>query len=214
MKSLVYVACTTVVSVFLSWSCCVAQDAELQKPVIHWRKMVAINHSSVQLQWQLQEINLADSIDFAIERSTDGINFQKIGRLFLPADGPNPAFSFTDNTSISDSLFYRVVWNRAQQEPIISPAQKILTLLKPKIDISIMPNPVFNNACLIMNFDELGEVSCTLFDMGGKAIRSYQFRKGTPYMQHILEMYNIPRGDYLLNIRGSSINETRRILKQ
>ena len=77
-----------------------------------------------------------------------------------------------------------------------------------------MPNAVFNNATLIINDEGLGEISCTLYDMTGKSIRSYQLRKTTGYLQQILDMYSVPKGEYILSIRGSSINESKRILKQ
>jgi hypothetical protein len=77
-----------------------------------------------------------------------------------------------------------------------------------------MPNTVFNNASLIINNEETGDISCTLYDLNGKFIRSYQFKKTTRYVQHILDMYSIPKGDYILSVRGNTINESKRILKQ
>ena len=60
----------------------------------------------------------------------------------------------------------------------------------------------------------MGDIICTLYDLSGKYIRGYQFKKTTRYLQHILDMYSIPRGNYILSIRGNAINEFKRILKQ
>lgn len=204
---------TAVATVLICCPAARAQDSLLKSPVINWLKKTAINNS-VQLQWTVSNTDLSDSVDFIVERSRNGINFQAITRLMFPAQLAGPGFLFTDNNGISDSSFYRVTWNRPNNQPVVSDIQKILVVSKPKIDISIMPNPVFNNACLIMNYEELGDITCTLFDLAGKTIRSFQFKKNAPYMQHILEMYNLPKGDYILNVRGASVNETRRVLKQ
>ena len=77
-----------------------------------------------------------------------------------------------------------------------------------------MPTPVFNNAALIINDESTGDISCILYDMTGKKIRTYQIRKTTIYLQQILDMYSVPKGEYVLSIQSASWQESKRILKQ
>lgn len=171
------------------------------------------SNTSVQLNWSVNT-DREDSLDFYIERSRDGIVFQALSKITSSPAGREKEFRFTDNLPLTDSGFYRLSWTDPAGNKAYSPVQKVQYLLKPKTEISIMPNPVFNNACLIINHEELGDISCVLFDITGKSIRSYQLKKTVPYMQHILDMYSVPKGEYILSIRGTTINESKRIVKQ
>lgn len=196
--------------------CCTslrAQDSLVKKPVITWLKAAASN-ASAQLQWSLLNNNVEDSVGFVIERSRDGINFQNIAFLLFSSQLAENNFAYTDNNSFADSAFYRITLQRNNNSAVVSELNKVSWAARPKIEVNILPNPVFNNASLILNYEETGDILCTLFDHSGKTIRSYQVKKATAYSQHILEMYNIPRGEYILNIRGNSVNESKRILKQ
>ncbi|HRQ51188.1 MAG TPA: T9SS type A sorting domain-containing protein [Agriterribacter sp.] len=170
------------------------------------------NKNAIQLKWTIAG-ETADSIHFIVERSTDGIIFQPLyTTIVLP--GPGAAhYRYTDHFVLTDSAFYRVAFSE-QGEGVVSAVRKIQFPVKPKVEVMIMPNPVFNNAALIINDEKLGDISCILYDMTGKSIRTYQIRKTTVYMQQILDMYSVPKGEYILSIRGASINESKRILKQ
>lgn len=172
----------------------------------------AITNTSVQLSWTIDSLN-EDSLDFFIERSRDGITFQSLSKVNASGKSGRE-FRFTDNLPLTNSGFYRLSWIDRAGNKQYSQVQKVQFPVKPRSEINIMPNPVFNNACLIINHEELGDVSCVLFDMSGKSIRSYQLKKTVVYMQHILDMYSVPKGEYILSIRGTTINESRRIVKQ
>lgn len=187
-----------------------AQDS-LHNGILASFKAGFSGNASVQLSWMLIS-GSEDSLDFFIERSRDGIAFQPLSKI--TARSGETAFRFTDNLPLTDSGYYRLAWIDISGSKGYSEVQKIQFAVKPKTEITIMPNPVFNNACLIINHEEVGDITCILFDMSGKNIRSYQLKKTAAYMQHILDMYNVPRGEYILSIRGNTINESKRIVKQ
>lgn len=84
----------------------------------------------------------------------------------------------------------------------------------PRASVTITPNPVFNNASLILTSEETGNIACLLYDAEGRNIRSFQFKKDRPFLQQILPMYDLPKGEYLLNIVGKNLLESRKIVKQ
>lgn len=171
------------------------------------------SNNSVRLNWELSG-NTADSMYFTIERSVDGVIFQPLHKTIIRPEAGSGVYRYTDFFALNDSAFYRVAGLNETGAASFSPIHKIQFPRKPKAEIIIMPNPVFNNASLIINDEGMGEILCTLYDLTGKNIRSYQLRKNTVYMQHILDMYSVPRGEYILNIRSAFVNETKRILKQ
>ncbi len=171
------------------------------------------NKNAVQLKWVIAG-EIADSIHFIVERSADGILFQPLSKTMVLPEPGTAHYQYTDHFALTDSAFYRVAGFSEKGKGPVSEVRKIQFPGKPKTEVIIMPNPVFNNAALIINDESLGDISCILYDMTGKNIRTYQIRKTTAYLQQILDMYSIPKGEYILSIRGASINESKRILKQ
>lgn len=172
----------------------------------------ANNKTAINLNWGIAAKS-NDSVHVIIERSANGKKFQILEMMPPFFAGADSNYSYTDDLPLSDSSFYRITCTTNGEHSGYA-VQKANFFLRTKVDISVMPNPVFNNATIIIQTEETGDVNCILFDLTGKTIRTYQFRKTTPYAQHILDMYNVPRGEYILSIRGTTINESKRILKQ
>jgi hypothetical protein len=172
-----------------------------------------LNKNAVQLKWGFVQQG-GDDIHFIIERSADGIAFQPLYKTGSSLIANETNYQYTDHVLIKDSVFYRIAVLSENGEETFSAVRKIYLPRQSKAEVVVMPNPVFNNASLIINDEGLGEISCILYDMTGKNIRSYQLRKTSAYMQQILDMYSVPKGEYILSIRGATINEAKRILKQ
>ncbi|MBN8789922.1 MAG: T9SS type A sorting domain-containing protein [Terrimonas sp.] len=172
----------------------------------------ATNKNAIHLNWAIAAKN-NDSVHVVIERSVDGRKFQLLEMMPPYFAGMDSNYNYTDNLPLSDSSFYRISCTTNGQSSSYA-VQKANFFSRPKIEISVMPNPVFNNASIIIQTEETGDINCMLYDLSGKTIRTYQFKKTAYYAQHILDMYNVPKGEYILNIRGTVINESKRILKQ
>lgn len=215
MKRLVRNICLLLLPGMLCLLARTAAIAQTAGPAIRFSSFDAgiFNKNAVQLNWAIAG-ETSDSMHFIVERSVDGVIFQPLRKvLFLPAPAAG-YYQYTDHFALTDSAFYRVAGFNEKGEAAFSEVRKILFPRKTKTEVVIMPNPVFNNATLIINDEGMGEISCILYDITGKSIRSYQLRKTTVYLQQILDMYSVPKGEYILSIRGSSINESKRILKQ
>ncbi len=171
---------------------------------------VKLVNSVIQLIWNTAE----DSLDCIVERSRDAQSFEMLSAGRLSRKTGDSSYLFTDHFPHADSGFYRISWIGPDRSRVYTAVSGIQVPAQPKTEFTIMPNPVFNNATLIIYHEELGELTCTLYDLAGKIIRSYQFKKNTLYMQHILDMYTVPGGSYILNIRGTTINESKRVMKQ
>ncbi|MCC6286842.1 MAG: T9SS type A sorting domain-containing protein [Chitinophagaceae bacterium] len=172
----------------------------------------ATNKNAVNLNWTIAAKN-NDSVHVTIERSADGKKFQLLEMMPSCFAGMDSNYNYTDELPLSDSSIYRITCKTNGQASGYA-VQKVNFFSRPKIEISVMPNPVFNNASIIIQTEETGDINCLLYDLNGKTIRTYQFKKTAYYAQHILDMYNVPQGEYILNVRGTVINESKRILKQ
>ena len=172
-----------------------------------------LNKNAELLKWGFVQ-GENDNVSFIIERSADGSVFQPLYKTGASLFANKTGYQYTDHVVIKDSIFYRIAGTAESGKEAFSAVQKIYIPRQAKAEVVVMPNPVFNNAALIINDEGLGDISCILYDMTGKHIRSYQIRKTTIYMQQILDMYSVPKGEYVLSIRGTTINEAKRIVKQ
>ncbi len=171
------------------------------------------DNNMVQLHWEFASTG-KDQVQFTVERSADGVVFRPLMNGNFAATQTGTGYAYSDPGFLRDSAFYRITGITGNGQSAYSEIRKVRRITNPKAEIVIMPNPVFNNATLIINAEGVGEISCILYDMTGKNVRSYLLKKTTVYLQHILDMYSIPKGEYILSIRGSMINESKRILKQ
>lgn len=169
--------------------------------------------NTVQLKWELTE-EVPAGVRFLIERSRDSAIFQPLQGLVIEPEFDARVYRYTDHLTLADSAYYRVVLLNDTVQSAVSNIRKVLLPVKSRAEITIMPNPVFNNAALIINDESTGDISCILYDMTGKKIRTYQIRKTTIYLQQILDMYSVPKGEYVLSIQSASWQESKRILKQ
>lgn len=172
-----------------------------------------LQKNTIELAWEITGEPSA-GIYFIIERSSDGRAFRPLHQAVIEPQPDKGRYRFIDHFTLLDSAYYRVVIFGETAQTLVSAIQKVKGSAKPQAEVMIMPNPVFNNAALIINDESLGDITCILYDMTGKKIRTYQIRKTTAYLQQILDMYSVPKGEYVLSIQSSSLYESKRILKQ
>ena len=79
-----------------------------------------------------------------------------LSQLKLSRPKNDSGFLFIDNFPFADSAFYRVSWYSRQDKPVYSEIKGALFPVQPRVEFNIMPNPVFNNATLIIYHEELG----------------------------------------------------------
>jgi Secretion system C-terminal sorting domain len=139
------------------------------------------------LTWHTaEEIN---NLGFDIERSMDGINFDKIG--FVKAKGRKSAYEFTDNTPLSIS-YYRLSQNDFDGTKTRS---KIITLKHiQKVETVVYPNPAND----FLRFDGISErADIDIFNLNGQLVLSIQNAQA-----HInIDVSALKSGHYSLKIQ-------------
>ncbi|PWT95152.1 MAG: hypothetical protein C5B52_18385 [Bacteroidetes bacterium] len=168
--------------------------------------------NSVKLDWS------TDSGDntgyFQVERSEDGINFNSIGKVTASGNTTGDNYDFVDKQTLTGVSYYRLAISDPNGETTYSEIRKVLIMANSKSGVTINPNPTYNDATLTINSQELGDFTATLFDMSGRQVQIYRFRKDQVYLTQNIPMYNVPRGDYVMVVRGKTLNESLRVTKQ
>lgn len=167
----------------------------------------------VQLQWSTSSEN--DMGHFEVERSTDGINFRKIGKLLAKGDNNiKTEYTYLDILAEKGSNFYRLViidkdGNFTYSKVITIGVEKGISLLV------VYPNPFGKKVQVKFNSDEADQVTMIIISSEGK-IMSKQVdavQKGENRIS-IRNVDNLPGGIYYLEVSTKDKKVRTKLMKQ
>lgn len=176
------------------------------------------NGNDAKLQWSTAaEIN---NDRFEIERSFDNKTFEKLGQKESKNNGNTNYYIFDDigaKEMNKEVLYYRIKQIDKNGEYSYSNVQILNTQHKnnnAEINVSVYPNPVGESASIKITGSSNSQVSCTISDIDGKLIRTEIVitSVGNETIK-IIDMTNLAKGVYLLNVKGNNFNQTIRLVK-
>lgn len=174
-----------------------------------------LNRNKVDINWQT--VNEVNSAYFEAERSYDGINFEKISRVYsLAANGGNASYRSTDNSFLNTAavLYYRI--KMVDKDGKIAYSKIAPVKIDRQNEITVWPNPFISTVSFTYKTNKTTELNVRLFDMSGRTIKEQQFKitAGTSSLI-INNLNNIPAGNYFLELQdvNSGDKQVKRIIK-
>jgi hypothetical protein len=139
---------------------------------------------------------------FEIERSKDGITFEKIGRIKSTGDGTFRSYNFQDENPIAGVQYYRLKMLENNQTFSYSPVQKIDRTVY--YEYSIV-NPAINRQLQMkLTSIEAESMSLMITDMQGRKLVAREVN--VPVKKQI--QINVPlpfaSGNYMISLRGKN----------
>jgi len=155
------------------------------------------NNDIVKLDWQV--LNNQELQFFEIERSYDGINFERIDRVKSTSESTEASYSYNDDASkiFSKFVFYRIKLVDVNSEVSYS---NIVNVRLPssvgKTKVSIVPNPVRDVMNLQIFARTSREIRIDFFDQSGRLVSSNKFEQKGRSIISLDDLANKPRGIY------------------
>ena len=170
--------------------------------------------NDVVLNWQTAREQ--QNLGFDVERSADGIRWDRIG--FVPASTDNSdlsVYSFIDKSANQACPANCVLYYRLRQKDLDGKEElsKIITInlnnTAFSAGVQVFPNPV-RNEMLTLVFPEIRseEVAVRLVNASGQVVRSGAFESGT----HHWDLRDIPSGMYTLIGSGEKVQFIEKIV--
>lgn len=156
--------------------------------------------NKVTLTWQTAtEIN---NSHFEIERSIDGVEYEKIGQI--EGNGSTletQLYEFTDDIPAKGRNYYRL--KQVDFDGQFEYSDVIIIDYNKEVSVIIAPNPITQNGRLNIQMEQLDQVDFILYDMTGKVIKVYHVidRNG-------IQLHDLSSGMYIYQIR-----QQQRIIK-
>lgn len=166
------------------------------------------NNASTLLKWKTE--NEINSSHFIVETSIDAINYKNIGTVAASGNSNTVlSYSFTDNDVATQNalvVYYRL--KMVDKDGAYKYSNVIaITLADITGRITIIPNPVVNDARISLAAPQDGRITYKIIDNAGRNIlqQSVQVKKGS-VNTYIVEMKNLSSGIYYLHVSGAGIN--------
>ncbi|MBC6991285.1 right-handed parallel beta-helix repeat-containing protein [Hymenobacter sp. BT491] len=166
-----------------------------------------------QLKWQTATEKNNDH--FEVERSFDGITFEKVANV--RGNGTTSevsTYAFTDANVAQKHLgtvYYRLKQVEASGSAQYSLVRTTAFTQQPAASAELYPNPATTTSTLDLAFLPAGTYQVVLVDMTGRTVSSNSTTASLPYT---LNVQALPKGTYMVIIRGGAINLTKRLVKE
>lgn len=147
---------------------------------------------------------------FTIERSTNGTDYDAIGRVQGAGNSSTPlTYSFDDNDPLYGTTYYRLKQTDYDGQFTYSPVR---TVERDRTTIGIHPNPT--NADLYVTLPEIDQserVTIRVFNHLGQNVRTLQ-STGEQLVETV-ELADLPSGTYVVRVRSGAFEHTEKFVK-
>ena len=171
----------------------------------------AYDNRTVLLKWETATENNNDR--FEIERSTDGVNFQKIGYVKGAGSSTTPkSYNYIDGRAYlleAKTFYYRLKQYDVDGQYTTSTI-KAIHIPPTTQELSIFPNPV--NEALSIHLPSFTEGSISIINELGQTL--LQVDTSPLQKEYTLPLQNLPNGVYWLKLVEGQKVRSRKIIKQ
>ena len=171
------------------------------------------SNSAVVIKWNtLSEIN---NKNFIVERSADGNNFTLLDNVAATNETNGHAYSLIDGKPLPGNNFYRLAQVDIDGKITYFNILKVVNPVSAnQLYFQLMPNPVVNTMRIEMLNPSKGTLQVILTDIQGQQVRTWNFQKTNPFWEQSIDVSGIPKGNYILQVKGNNISEVKRFIKQ
>jgi hypothetical protein len=155
----------------------------------------------VLVKWEIAEESQINK--YEIERSTDGVSFDKIGEVASKGTNASETYQWLDASPVTGNNYYRIRAVETSGDPIFSKTVLVdltnLTANGP--EIRVFPNPVQNRQLnLYINVRQKGQYTLTLSDPAGRQLIKQIIDHPGGSLHRLIDVNKIPGGLYYLEI--------------
>jgi len=179
---------------------------------INFNGKLVNDHSN--LSWSTTTEN--EPVHFDVERSTDGINFYRIGSVNGYNDSRSPVnyYSFIDPEAVTGKVWYRIVMVNKNAS---TKQTRTIQLSKTQNQFGLVSliNPFNNKVEFDITTPANGQIDVSLIDMVGNVVREKSFSVYTGVNGLSLENTGaLPSGVYILQIKNKETIISRKVVKK
>jgi hypothetical protein len=167
----------------------------------------------VQLDWSTATEKNSSYYD--VQRSTDGIHFQSIGKVQAAGNSSSiHQYYFKDeNASAPGVIYYKLVEHDIDGKTTDSDIRSIRN--SSANDVTVVPNPSNGNFTVLVEGNDYKTISLLVYNTLGQVVyqASGNSNEGSTYSKNI-DIQNLAAGVYILHVSSSGQTWTKKIIKE
>jgi hypothetical protein len=159
--------------------------------------------------------------DFVVQRSTDSVTFTNLDTVAATGTATSGAnYGYTDNAPAPGYNYYRLQRFDVDGDDTlyrilrVQAAGKWVSLPVPSLSLTVSPNPATGLVYLQLVDSIQGTLQVSLTDMAGRVLQVSEFQKVGPVWDQTIDVSMLPRGVYVLQVRGMTTRAVQTILKE
>gem|GEM_PF-2514777 len=161
------------------------------------------NKGSIQTNWQTAtELN---TNHFAVQRSTDGINFSAVGTVMAKGSGAN-IYSFTDSKPANGINYYRL--QSVDKDGSSNYSKVVSVTFGDNQSLSIIPNPARDFATISFS-KTVDKATIVVYDITGKAVIKQSLSGTNAYK---LNTQTLTNGIYVIKVNTATGSYNEKLL--
>ena len=166
---------------------------------------------NVLISWSTQSEQ--NSAWFDVERSYNGIDFTKIGRVNAAGYSSNVRnYGFTDVNAAKSLIFYRLKLVDADGSYKLSLIRVVTKSDGNKHEFLLYPNPAVLNVSIVLNEAATEDMQLQVTNQMGQIVKTTRLSKGTQLIK--LDISKLPKGIYAVKLTDSKIVQINKLLIQ
>ncbi len=173
-----------------------------------------LQNNDAWLSWKTaNEINTSH---FEIQRSLDGTSFNTIGKLNTSNSAGTHSYNYTDFGAAklaSKALYYRL--KEVDIDGGATNSKTIAIGLNAGTLIQLYPNPVADVANLTITVTKSQQVQGRIIDNAGRVVKQMTWNLNAGSTNSLsIDVSNLEKGTYFLQLNGATINDNKTFSKQ
>ncbi|MEO6489702.1 MAG: choice-of-anchor tandem repeat GloVer-containing protein, partial [Ferruginibacter sp.] len=172
-----------------------------------------LENKNADLDWET--IDELKTHSFDLEKSINGVSYYPIATIAAINHTGAQSYHYTDKDITLEGV--PVIYYRLKQKDIdgrFSYSQIVAISIRRAASFSIYPNPVQEKANLSINMEVAGSVQLRLLDNLGRILKQLQWIVNAGTNTLTMDVGNLPKGVYYVELKGLLTNERKQILKQ
>lgn len=204
--------------IFSSASACQGSDPAVEglkneRSSVQWNSFEAVLvEKGAQLQWKT--LSESFGVAFFIERSADGLAFEKL--VEIPAKGRQDVattYQFLDSTVTTSQVYYRIRYSNLEGQREISETRR-LSLSIDGGQLDLYPNP-YHTGMLTMKNQSLKEdapVIVSVHNIGGQLVSRFGAYTHAPGTLKLKQLDQLQTGMYIVTLQQEDFRVSKQLL--
>lgn len=170
----------------------------------------AKNNAAI-LSWTVQNQD-ATSSHFGIERSTNGTDFNQVGKVDATS-GSQASYSYSDNAlNLSGTVYYRLKMVDKDGQFAYSDVKSV-QFTNAGFAVTLYPNPVQSFTKLNITLDQAQVIKVSVNDALGNLVKQMEINGQKGMNEKTIDLSTIPTGSYMIRIQAGQNIKTMPIIK-